>query len=236
MKRTYCILLITSLLFLISSCQKDKNKEPRIETLEITQGQNYTATVSGKISGLEVIALDFECGIEYSTSASFDKDSTWRVNTGKSYSEGIYTVTLPELKSQRDYYYRAYYINQLIINYGEIKQFNFFWERSDDFLIGMWTRGQWSYVFNSDHTGKRYLMHWDDVEQTFTWQLNGDEIEIKYEGTYSIVLADGQRRLVDDTAYIVYVFDSFYTLGFWVYDKNDPEKQLLSFIFPGITM
>lgn len=101
---------------------------PKIETLSAEKGTLIVVLLSGRVSGLEGVALDFECGIEYSTDASFCDDKTTRQRADKKYSEDPFTVTITDVYPGQKYYYRAYYINQLMIYYGEVKDFTFMWE------------------------------------------------------------------------------------------------------------
>lgn len=202
----------------IISCEKEKEEDngPQAITLDVLQGEFNKATVSGQITGLEGVALDFECGIEYSTSASFAKDSTWQVKAEKNYSEDVYTVTLSNLQSQCIYYYRAYFINQLLKYYGGTKHFSFFWKSYEELLIGSWTANNWNYIFNEDHTGSRSQ---SGRTQFFTWSLDGDELELGF--------------LFTDTGgktFIIYVIDSYTSTGFNVYDIEDFIKEIIAFV------
>ena len=129
--------------------EKEKITGPQIITLDSIKGDWLSVQVSGKVNGLEAVALDFECGIEYSTDPSFSKDSTWRVKADVNYSENSYTVNISPVESGRNYYYRAYYINQLLIYFGVTKEFSFAWDNIS--LIGNWKANDGSYcVFNDD--------------------------------------------------------------------------------------
>lgn len=129
MKRIISCLFLLSLILTLFSCQEEDIKQgPKVSTLEAEQSETYrTVSVKGRVSGLEAVALDFECGIEYSTSESYLDDATYRVKANKNYSEDIFTIDLDRLESGRTYYYRAYYINQSLIYYGESKSFSFEW-------------------------------------------------------------------------------------------------------------
>ena len=109
-----------------SGCEKDNG--PKVETLSAEKGRLLAVSLTGRVSGLEGVALDFECGIEYSTDASFAEDKTTRQKADKKYSEDPYTVTITNVTSGQKYYYRAYYISQLMIYYGSVKDFTFTWE------------------------------------------------------------------------------------------------------------
>ena len=121
-------------LFILPGCEEEKTeaKSPIIKTLSAEseeKGVTYIVSLTGCISGLEAIALDFECGIEYSTDASFSKDKTTRLRANNEYSEDPYTVNIINgVTSGQKYYYRAYYINQLMLYYGGVKDFTFTWQ------------------------------------------------------------------------------------------------------------
>ena len=106
----------------------NETKGSKVETLSAEKGSLCVATLTGRVSGLEGVALDFECGIEYSTDASFAEDKTTRQKADKKYSEDPYTVTITNVTSGQKYYYRAYYISQLMIYYGSVKDFTFTWD------------------------------------------------------------------------------------------------------------
>ncbi len=106
----------------------NETKGSKVETLSAEKGSLCVATLTGRVSGLEGVALDFECGIEYSTDASFAEDKTTRQKADKKYSEDPYTVTITNVSSGQKYYYRAYYISQLMIYYGSVKDFTFTWD------------------------------------------------------------------------------------------------------------
>lgn len=106
---------------------------PIVETLQADSSAMLVVTAYGKISGLKAVANDYECGIEYSTQSSFDKDSTWRVKADVNYSEETYSVILSSIESARKYYYRAYCVNNLMSYYGETKEFSFTWDTGVDY-------------------------------------------------------------------------------------------------------
>ena len=115
-------------LMLFSGCEKENHtKGPKIETLSANNAGLCIVSLTGRVSGLVDMASDFECGIEYSTDASFPEDKTTRLKSDEKYSELPYSVTVANVTSGQKYYYRAYYISQLIISYGEVKDFTFSW-------------------------------------------------------------------------------------------------------------
>lgn len=180
MKSSNYILLLAPLLFFFLSCDdtsKNKAKDAQITTLDVKRGDYYNATVSGQISGLENVAIDFECGIEFSFNESFDEENTFRFITDKKYTEGIYTVNAFPLESKHTYYYRAYYINQLLIYYGDIKQFSFEWDKP--MLTGTWAASDGNnYTIKEDHTGLRDNTQGNVLE--FTWKILGNELILNY--------------------------------------------------------
>ena len=122
------LIAVVSLLS-FSGCDKENQaKGPKIETLSAEKGSYFVVSLSGRVSGLEGIALDFECGIEYSTDASFPEDKTTRQKVDKKYSEEPFTITLTRVSPDQKYYFRAYYVSQSMIYYGEIKDFIFSWD------------------------------------------------------------------------------------------------------------
>lgn len=131
MKRIISLLYISALFLGIVSCDNEDKKEvvtgPQVTTLEAVQGSILMATLSGRVSGVESVALDFQCGIECSTDESFSQDKTTRVKFPSKYSEEPYSIAIA-VQPGKKYYYRAYYINQLLIYYGEIKTFSFNWD------------------------------------------------------------------------------------------------------------
>lgn len=137
MKRNVFVSMLVALSVLcMTSCDqlqlgeeegKEEQKGPQVTTLDAVQGSFNQVTLTGRVSGLERAAFDFECGIEYSTSNSFDKNNTTRIRADKSYSEDAYTIPVSNIHAGQTYYYRAYYINQQLDYYGEIKSFSFTW-------------------------------------------------------------------------------------------------------------
>ena len=138
MKRIIRLLPVAAVLFmgLLSCDEKDSLKEekqsgPKIETLSADKVTFMVATLSGRVSGLEDIALDYECGIEYSTDESFSDEYSIRQKDDKKYTEDSYSITVSGIQPGKKYYYRAYYINQLLIYYGDVKTFTFEWTAPD---------------------------------------------------------------------------------------------------------
>ena len=122
--------IVVASLLSFYGCDKENHetKDPKIETLSAEKGGFCVVSLTGCVSGLEGVALDFECGIEYSIDPSFAEDKTTRQRADKKYSEDAYTITITNVVSGQRYYYRAYYISQLMIYYGEVKDFIFTWD------------------------------------------------------------------------------------------------------------
>ena len=147
--RRIITLLISPILFMgIFSCDNEDKKEnvtgPQVTTLDAVQGSMFVTTLSGRISGIENVALDYQYGIECSADETFSQDNTTRVKFASKYSEDQFNINFI-VQPGRNYYYRVYYINQLMIYYGEIKTFSFNWdtplvetldvECNDDYLV-----------------------------------------------------------------------------------------------------
>lgn len=129
MRKIVCLsaIIIASLLF-FSGCEKeDQTKGPKIETLSAENEGLCIVSLKGRVSGLECVTSDYECGIEYSTDASFPDGKTTRRKSDKKYSDVYFSVTVTNVTSGLKYYYRAYYISQLNIYFGEVKDFIFSW-------------------------------------------------------------------------------------------------------------
>ena len=62
MKRIISIIAVIALIVGFVSCEREelKVKTPNITTLSSENGANYTVILSGKISGLDAVALDFQ--------------------------------------------------------------------------------------------------------------------------------------------------------------------------------
>ena len=210
-----------ALSLVITSCEKEEEEDssaPHITTLSSEQGDYNKVYASGQISNLNPVALDFECGIEYSTNASFDKDSTWQVKAPKNYSEETYTVELYPIESERTYYYRAYCINQMLIYYGETKQLSFYWEHmKDELLIGTWdaTDG-YRYVLNENHTG---VMSSIGRSLNMEWNIEADRLNLIFKSS-------GQAG---KSAYLTFVINSLTESKMEAYDSNDPDKEIITF-------
>lgn len=148
MKRIISLLYISALFLGIVSCDNEDKKDavigPQATTLNAVQGSMFVATLSGRVNGIENVALDYQYGIECSADETFSKDNTIRVKYASEYSEDQFNINFV-VQPGRKYYYRVYYINQLMIYYGEIKTFSFKWdaplvetlnvEYKDDYLV-----------------------------------------------------------------------------------------------------
>lgn len=136
MKRIIRLLPTVAVLFMsILSCDNEKEGKElsgsQVITLSADKGPFMVATMYGCVSGLEVVALDYECGIEYSTDEMFRDEYSTRQKTCKKYTEDSYSISVSGIQPGKKYYYRAYYVNQLLIYYGEVKTFTFEWTTSE---------------------------------------------------------------------------------------------------------
>ena len=91
-------------------------------------------------------------------------------------------------------------------------------EYDEDLLIGSWSTNTWSYVFNDDYTGSRTQ---SGRTQTFTWSLDGDELELKFDK-----YEEGQSQIVTFTVFIV---EELNETRMEVYDKEDSDKTIIVF-------
>jgi len=125
MRRIVSTIALIGLVFGAVSCDKEQGSEKgtKIVTLSAENAEYYTVVLSGKISGLEQVALDYQSGFEYSTDQSFSKESTVRLGASAQYSEQPFTAIVSDIIPGQKYFYRAYYINQMYIYYGDVKEF-----------------------------------------------------------------------------------------------------------------
>ena len=127
MRKIFSTFALIVLGFCLVSCEEEKELEqvkgPQVVTLSAANGANYSVVLSGKVSGLEQVALDYQTGFEYSASEFFSKKSTACVFASNEYSEIPFAVTLTDIIPGQKYYYRAFYINQMLIYYGEVSTF-----------------------------------------------------------------------------------------------------------------
>lgn len=126
MRKIVSAFALIGLVLGVVSCDREQSgsqKGARVVTLSVENSEYYTVVLSGKIDGLEQVALDFECGFEYSTDDVFSKKRLIRTGVSNQYSEHPFTLTVSDIIPGQLYYYRAYYINQLYIYYGEVKTF-----------------------------------------------------------------------------------------------------------------
>lgn len=124
MRRLFTILFISSLFCGIISCEKE-DEGPKAHTLTAQKDSLCQVTLYGQITGLETVALDFECGIEFKSN---EEDEFYRFKLSNTYSEDIFSRSITDIRPRNKYYYRTYYINQLLVYYGETKSFEFDWD------------------------------------------------------------------------------------------------------------
>ena len=142
MKKVFYVFAFAFLAMLsFSGC----NKGPKIETLSADKGDGaFYGTLSGRVSGLEGVATDFACGIEYSTDVSFIEDNTIRSYVDKKYSEDVFSIIIRDLNPDQTYYYRAFYINQEMVYYGKVKEFCFTWDFSEGQFVDLGLSVNWA--------------------------------------------------------------------------------------------
>ena len=195
MRRIITLLIFPILFMGIFSCDNEDKKEnvtgPQVTTLDAVQGSMFVTTLSGRISGIENVALDYQYGIECSADETFTQDNTTRVKFATKYSEDQFNINFI-VQPGRNYYYRVYYINQLMIYYGEIKTFSFNWdtplvetldvECNDDYLVTL--------------TG--YIQNLSKIEEGFNNSAIAPKFEMNF-GYYGIEYSSSERFEKEDT-------------------------------------
>ena len=88
----------------------------------------------------------------------------------------------------------------------------------EDMLIGTWTTSTWTYTFNDDYTGSRTQ---SGRTQTFTWSLDGDELELKFDK-----YEEGQSQIVTFTVFII---EELNATRMEAYDQADSSKEIIVF-------
>lgn len=144
MRRIFALLPVLALAVLGTlSCDKEKEDKrengivsgPQIVTLSADKGPFRVVILSGCVIGLEDVALDFKCGIDFSTDSIFSRDYATRKVVDTKFSEDSnhsysYSITL-YIQPGKKYFYRAFYFNQKVMYYGEVKTFTFEWTTSE---------------------------------------------------------------------------------------------------------
>ena len=92
-------------------------------------------------------------------------------------------------------------------------------EDYEDLLIGSWnSTDSWSYIFHDDHTGSRTQ---GVATQTFTWTLDDDELELKFDK-----YGEGQSQII---TFRVYIVESLTSTKMEAYEKADITKETIVF-------
>ena len=92
-------------------------------------------------------------------------------------------------------------------------------EDYEDLLIGSWnSTDSWSYIFHDDHTGSRTQ---GVATQTFTWTLDDDELELKFDK-----YEEGQSQII---TFRVYIVESLTSTKMEAYEKEDSSKETIVF-------
>lgn len=93
-------------------------------------------------------------------------------------------------------------------------------EYDEDMIVGSWTTSDnFSYVFHEDHTGSRTNSKGRTL--TFTWSLDGDELEIKFDK-----YEEGQAEVV---TFKIYIIEELTETKMEVYDSDDSSKTTIVF-------
>lgn len=177
--------------FGLVSCDQEKELEqeqvkgPQVVTLSAANGAYYSVVLSGKVSGLEQVALDYQTGFEYSTSDFFSKKSTVCVFASNEYSEIPFAVTLTDIIPGQKYYYRAFYINQMLIYYGDVKSFTTDeWAGPQAVDLGLSVKWADINVDAYRPWERGNLYSWGETEPKESY--NGNNYKFYHEGTMSL--------------------------------------------------
>jgi len=93
-------------------------------------------------------------------------------------------------------------------------------EYDEDLLIGSWSSSDnFTYVFNADHSGSRTNSR--NRTLTFTWSLDGDELEIKFDK-----YEEGQSEIV---TFKIYIIEELTETRMEAYDNDDSSKTTIVF-------
>ena len=238
------IIVVVSLLFLYG-CEKEynDNKGPKIETLSAEKGPLFVVSLAGRVSGLEGVALDFECGIEYSSDASFTEVKTVRQKVDKKYSEDPFTVTITRVNPEQKYYYRAYYISQSMIYYGEVKDFTFIWDVPQvTTLSAEWIDLNKAKLYGSinglgdilEHYSRSNVYYGIQYSTSENFDASFSSIESDYS-TNNIYFANKGQNQISDTiecnlSYFRYNTKYYYRTFFFFYFGNVISDNMLSLI------
>ena len=214
MKRLLSLIpIIIVSFFILLGCEKEKNDEkgPKVETLSANKESSLVIILSGRISGLEAVALDFECGIEYSTDENFDKAKTTRIKANVGYSEKSYSITPTNIFIGQKYYYRAYYISENLIHYGATKTFILELELDGVQAIDLGLSVKWASCNVGANEPWEYgdLYSWGEVEtkseyywDTYKFYNNGKFTKYNSNSDYGIVDNKNILEPEDDVAHV----------------------------------
>ena len=195
MKRIISLLYISALFLGIVSCDNEDKKDavigPQATTLNAVQGSMFVATLSGRVNGIENVALDYQYGIECSADETFSQDNTTRVKFASKYSEDQFNINFI-VQPGRNYYYRVYYINQLMIYYGEIKTFSFNWDAPLVETLDVECNDEYLVTF----TG--YIQDLSKIEEGFNNSAMAPKFEMNF-GYYGIEYSTSERFEKEDT-------------------------------------
>ena len=188
-KGFFCLSFLFFSLSLLSSCACDDGSNPtspepidittppRANTLGVSEIQNYSATLSGKLSYLgtnrDGTRLANEYGFIYSTTIIQADDlrlgqkSVTKIAMFNISNTGHYNFSINGLDLDTTYYYRAFALNDGGTNYGQVSNF-FTTCYSESFTINTNTDGEQSNLIcpYSAHSYSVYLIH------TLTYSLS----------------------------------------------------------------
>lgn len=194
--------------------EEEKQRVPQVVTLSADKDTFMVVTLFGQVSGLDDVAPDFECGIEYSIDESFSDGHSTRKKVDKKYTEDSYSITVSDIQSGEKYYYRAYCVNQRQIYYGEVKTFTFEWTVEESKVVDLGLSVKWAScnvgASKPEDYGDYYT--WGETETKSTYSLsnykhcNGSDFMTKYSTNSIYGTVDNKTTLdpEDDAAYVIW--------------------------------
>ena len=164
-----------------SSCKKDEDKLPAIETTSASNIGVSIATLGGSI--IDENAADYrERGVVYATSEKPTIGNSKKTVSGK--EVGSFSTTVTGLSANTTYYVRAYAIYDKGTAYGDEISFKTIASYTGHIILGKWSYynsvGNWSYflTFNANGTGSFASTSDSNAHATFGWAINGQDLKI----------------------------------------------------------
>jgi len=175
-----CFALLAMGLF-FSSCKKDEDKLPTVQTTSASDIGVSIATLGGSI--IDENAADYsERGVVYATSEKPTIGNSKKTVSGT--GVGSFSTTLTGLSANTTYYVRAYAIYAKGTAYGDQISFKTVASYTGHIVLGRWSYynslGDWSYflTFNANGTGSFSSTSDSNTWANFGWAINGQDLKI----------------------------------------------------------